>query len=64
MDRMSKLREAHKRKLEEFCISNDVPLESILKLLEAEKTKKLFKKSSQVQLKIDAEILKAIGDEN
>jgi hypothetical protein len=41
-----------------------VPLESILKLLEAEKTKKLFKKSSQVQLKIDAEILKAIGDEN
>ena len=50
--------------LQEQCIKNNVDFNSILKLLEAEKVKKLQKRNHYIQQTINSEIEKIVGDEN
>jgi hypothetical protein len=64
MNRISKLRQVHKDELERHCNSNKVHLTSMLNLLEAEKTKKLLKRSALIQQSIDNEINNSIENEN
>ena len=64
MSRISNLRQSHNEELEKHCNINNVSLLSVQKLLEAEKTKKLLKRNSLIQLNIDKEINNAIENEN
>ena len=50
--------------LQEQCLKKDVDFNSILKLLEAEKVKKLQKRNHYIQQTINSEIEKIVGDEN
>jgi|LakMenEpi03Aug12_release.lakeMendotaPanAssembly.Ray.scaffolds.fasta_scaffold622634_2 hypothetical protein len=64
MSRISNLRQTHNEELKKHCISNNVSLTSIQKLLDAEKTKKLLKRNALIQQNIDKEIDNAIENEN
>jgi len=50
--------------LQEQCLKKDVDFNSIQKLLEAEKVKKLQKRNHYIQQTINSEIEKIVGDEN
>lgn len=50
--------------LQEQCLKKNVDFDSIQKLLEAEKVKKLQKRNHYIQQTINSEIEKAIGNEN
>ena len=50
--------------LQEQCLKKDVDFNSIQKLLEAEKVKKLQKKNHYIQQTINSEIEKIVGNEN
>ena len=50
--------------LEEQCLVNGISFDSMKKLLNAEKNKKLQKRSQYIQLTIDSEIEKSLGHEN
>ena len=50
--------------LKEQCLKKNVDFDSIQKLLEAEKVKKLQKRNHYIQQTINSEIEKAVGDEN
>ena len=50
--------------LQEQCLKNNVDFNSIQKLLEAEKVKKLQKRNHYIQQTINSEIEKIVGDEN
>ena len=54
----------HNEQLEKSCRGQNVPLTSIQRLLEAEKTKKLLKRNALIQQNIDKEIENAIENEN
>lgn len=56
MSRISELRETHNSQLMKYCKLYNVSFESMLKLLEAEKTRKLLKRNSLIQNTIDREI--------
>jgi hypothetical protein len=64
MSRITTLKITHSKELEKYCILNNVALSSIKNLLEAEKTKKLLKRSALIQQNIDREIDNAIENEN
>jgi hypothetical protein len=64
MNRISKIRQIHNEELESSCRKNNVSFTSILKLLEAEKTKKLLKRNALIQSNIDREINNALDNEN
>ena len=64
MSRISQIREMHNEQLEKSCRGQNVPLTSIQRLLEAEKTKKLLKRNALIQQNIDKEIENAIENEN
>lgn len=64
MNRISKIRQRYSEELEKHCSVNKVSLISIQKLLEAEKTKKLLKRSTLIQNSINNEIENAIENEN
>jgi len=50
--------------LQEQCLKKDVDFDSIQKLLEGEKVKKLQKRNHYIQQTINSEIEKIVGDEN
>ena len=50
--------------LQEQCFKRNVDFNSIQKLLEAEKVKKLQKRNHYIQQTINSEIEKIVGDEN
>jgi len=50
--------------LQEQCLKKDVNFDSIQKLLEAEKVKKLQKRNHYIQQTINSEIEKIVGYEN
>jgi len=50
--------------LQEQCLKKNVDFDSIQKLLEAEKVKKLQKRNHYIQQTINSEIEKIVGDEN
>ena len=50
--------------LQEQCLKKNVDFNSIQRLLEAEKIKKLQKRTHYIQLTINTEIEKIVGDEN
>lgn len=50
--------------LQEQCLKKNVNFDSIQKLLEAEKVKKLKKRSHYIQQAINSEIEKSVEDEN
>jgi len=50
--------------LQEQCLKKNVDFNSIQKLLEAEKVKKLQKRNHYIQQTINSEIEKIVGDEN
>lgn len=50
--------------LQEQCLKKDVDFDSIQKLLEAEKVKKLQKRNHYIQQTINSEIEKIVGYEN
>ena len=50
--------------LQEQCLKKNVDFNSIQKLLEAEKIKKLQKRNHYIQQTINSEIEKIVGDEN
>ena len=50
--------------LQEQCLNKNVDFNSILKLIEAEKVKKLQKRNHYIQQTINSEIEKIVGDEN
>lgn len=64
MNRISEIRDLHNKELEQSCSTNKVSFNSILKLLDAEKTKKLLKRNALIQQNIDREIDNAIENEN
>ena len=64
MSRISNLRKTHNDELEKHCLANQVSFNSVQKLLEAEKTKKLLKRNALIQHNIDKEIDNAIENEN
>jgi hypothetical protein len=64
MTRISNLRLIHNSELEKYCKSNMVELISVQKLLDAEKTKKLLKRSALIQQSIDKEMENSIENEN
>ena len=50
--------------LEEQCLVNGVNFDSMKKLLDSEKSKKLQKRNHYIQQTIDSEIEKSLGHEN
>ena len=64
MSRISNIRQKHYEELEIHCKINLVNLDSVVILLDAEKTKKLLKRNALIQQNIDKEIDKAIENEN
>lgn len=64
MNRINKLRELHNEQLEKYCEKHKISFTSIQKLLDSEKTKKLFKRTALIQQNIDKEIDNAIENEN
>lgn len=50
--------------LQEQCLKENVNFNSMRKLLEAEKDKKLQKRNHYIQQTINSEIEKIVGDEN
>lgn len=64
MNKITKLRQVHIEQLEKHCILNKVSPSSVLKLIDAEKTKKLLKRSTLIQSTINNEIEKMIENEN
>ncbi len=64
MNRISHIRKVHNEILEKSCVENNVSFNSIQKLLDAEKTKKLLKRNALIQQNIDKEIDNAIENEN
>jgi hypothetical protein len=64
MNRIAQIRKVHNEILEKSCIENNVSFNSIQKLLDAEKTKKLLKRNALIQQNIDKEIDNAVENEN
>jgi len=64
MNRIDKLREFHNQELEKYCLKNEVSFPSIQRLLEAERAKKLMKKSAYLQTNIEKELNNNIEHEN
>lgn len=50
--------------LQEQCLKKDVHFDTIQKLLEGEKIKKLQRRNHYIQQTINSEIEKIVGDEN
>lgn len=64
---MSNVSETKQEQLEMLglvCDQNKIPIDVILKLLDAEKVKKLLKRRALIQETIDIEIEKAVSNEN
>lgn len=64
MKKIDKVRAEYKEQLKLHCENVDIPFESVLKLLEAEKTKKLLRRTGLMQQNIDKEIHNALKYEN
>lgn len=64
MSRISNLRQSHYTSLQKHCSTTGVVPESVQRLLEAEKTKKLLKRNALIQQTIDREIDNAIENED
>jgi len=56
MTRISDLRTSHNSELKKYCDMHNVQYDSMLKLLEAEKTRKLLKRNALIQHTIDREM--------
>jgi hypothetical protein len=64
MQRVKTIRQNHNHELENHCQKNNIQFSSVQKLLEAEKTKKLFKRNALMQQNIDKEIDNSFEHEN
>ena len=64
MSRIDVIKQSHAEELEKQCQKNQVSFLSVVKLLEAEKTKKLLKRNALIQQTIDKEIENSIENEN
>lgn len=64
MKNISELREKQNIELQFQCLKNGVDFDSMKKLLNAEKVKKLQKRNHYIQQTIDAEIEKSLSHEN
>jgi len=64
MNRITRLRQSYMSLLDKYCIQNKVDVQSIKRLLDLEKTKKLMKRNVVIQQNIDKEIENAIGNDN
>lgn len=64
MSKLTQLKQIHFEELEKHCNLHKVSSKSIIKLLEAEKTKKLLKRNAMIQLNIDKEIENSLENEN
>jgi hypothetical protein len=56
MSRIKQIKEIHNRELEKHCEKHSISFQSIQKLLEAERSKKLLKRNALMQQNIDREI--------
>lgn len=64
MNRIDAIKQSHAEELEKQCRKNQVSFLSVVKLLEAEKTKKLLKRNALIQQTINKEIENSIENEN
>jgi len=64
MNNIITIRLAHDEALRKHCQDMNVEFESIQRLLQAERTKKLFKRNALLQQNIEKEIENAIANEN
>jgi len=64
MNRITRLRQSYMSLLDKYCIQNKVDVQSIKRLLDLEKTKKLMKRNVVIQQNIDKEIENAIENDN
>lgn len=58
------IKESYSRQLEAICEKRAIDFASVIRLLEAEKTKKLLKRSTLIQQNIDKEIDNSLQNEN
>jgi hypothetical protein len=64
MENISELRKKQLLELQEQCNKNGVNFDSMQKLLNSEKVKKLQKRNHYIQQTIDSEIEKSLNHEN
>lgn len=64
MDNLTELKNKQLFDLKEQCKINGINFDSMLKLLNSEKVKKLQKRNHYIQQTIDSEIEKSIDNEN
>lgn len=64
MGNISRIKQEQFDILSQVCNKNNIPIEIISKLLDAEKVKKLLKRRALIQETIDIEIEKTVSDEN
>lgn len=64
MRKSKMIKESYSRQLEAICEKSAIDFASVIRLLEAEKTKKLLKRSALIQQNIDKEIDNSLQNEN
>lgn len=64
MTKKDYIKETHTNSLKKLCESNRINYDVLTKLLEIEKSKKIFKKYAQMQQQIDRLIENEISNEN
>ena len=62
--RVEKIKANQLLELEELCLINGVNFDSMKKLLNSEKSKKLQRQNQNIQQTIESEIEKSLGHEN
>jgi len=64
MDNITTIKEKQIEDLKSICASNGIDYDSMERLLQSERVKKLQKRNHYIQQTIDSEIEKTLGDEN
>ena len=64
MENIDRIRNAQIEDLKSICSSNGIDYDSMERLLQTERVKKLQKRNHYIQQTIDSEIEKTLGDEN
>ncbi len=64
MENINKIRKEQLEELKSICSTNGINFDSMNKLLQSERVKKLQKRNHYIQQTIDSEIAKTLGDEN
>ena len=64
MENIDRIRNGQIDELKSICSSNGIDYDSMERLLQSERVKKLQKRNHYIQQTIDSEIEKTLGDEN